>query len=40
MAKLRPPESEGAMTGPQQFWLYVLYGTLAITPVLMLLGQL
>jgi len=28
------------LTGLQQFWLYVLYGTLAITPILMAFGQL
>jgi len=28
------------LTGPQQFWLFVLYGTLALMPILMLFGQL
>jgi hypothetical protein len=35
-----PPQADGAMTGFQQFWLFVLYGTLALTPILMLFGQL
>jgi hypothetical protein len=37
---LPPLRTSGAMTGFQQFWLFVLYSTLALTPILMLFGQL
>lgn len=33
-------DNSTAMTGLQRFWLYMLYATLAITPVLMVFGQL